>query len=64
MRWTIAEATGWTLEYIDQLSIGDLWEWQSVRVADNETEASFARLANAKRRSAQLARRGRKGRKR
>lgn len=37
-RWRIAEETGWTLEYIDDMSMADVQEWLSVR--DGETKAS------------------------
>jgi len=31
IRWQIAEATGWALEYIDALSFEDIWEFLNVR---------------------------------
>jgi hypothetical protein len=33
MRWEIAKATGWTLEYIDTLSFEDIWQYLSVNDA-------------------------------
>lgn len=47
LRWRLAEATGWTLDYIDSLSMGALWEWLSIRDADakyRKQEAEAARL--------------------
>jgi hypothetical protein len=30
-RWKLAEQFGWTLEYIDGLSLADLHQWYQVR---------------------------------
>ena len=37
MRWKIAGQTGWTLEYIDGLSLEAVWQYLSV--ADGRTKA-------------------------
>lgn len=34
MRWRLAEDTGWTLEYIDNLSFGDIRQWLSIKDAE------------------------------
>ena len=31
LRWEIAKETGWTLEYIDELSLNDVWEYLSIK---------------------------------
>lgn len=41
-RWEIAEATGWPLEYIDGLSLGELWEYESVKDARNKIRKANA----------------------
>ena len=33
LEWEIAQATGWTLEYIDALPVGRLREWQALKDA-------------------------------
>ena len=43
MRWRIAEATHWTLEYIDALSFEDIWHWISVHDGTNKAANSLVR---------------------
>lgn len=34
VRWQMAKETGWSLEYIDNLSWGDVWEYMQLNDAD------------------------------
>lgn len=43
VRWKIAESTGWSLGYIDNLSMGDIWEWLSVRDGNAKADAAVQR---------------------
>lgn len=44
-RWQLAKAYGWTLEYIDSLSIGDIREWYQVTDATAKYgKSEFAKL--------------------
>lgn len=43
LRWRIAQETGWTLATIDGLSLGDIWEYLSVRDGLGKAAASAAR---------------------
>lgn len=36
-RWRLARDTGWSLEYIDELTLDDMREWRSV--TDGEAKA-------------------------
>jgi hypothetical protein len=36
LRWTFITETGWTLEQMDALSLGDLHEWMQVRDGRNK----------------------------
>ena len=38
-RWEIVEQTGWTLEYVDALSVGDLFEYWQIIDGRNKAEA-------------------------
>ena len=39
-RWKLAETFGWTLEYIDGLSLGDFHEW--LQITDGKSKARNA----------------------
>jgi hypothetical protein len=39
--WELAEATGWTLEYIDGLSLSRLHEWLSIRDGKHKAAESW-----------------------
>lgn len=38
IRWNLAERYGWTLDYIDGLSLADLAEW--IRIQDGKAMAA------------------------
>jgi len=42
LRWRIAEEMGWSLEYIDALSLGDVWEYLSLQDARAKLRADAA----------------------
>lgn len=37
-RWELVKETGWTLEYVDALSVGDFAEW--IQVRDGKAKAN------------------------
>lgn len=49
MRWQIAKETGWSLEYIDNLSLGDEWEYLQLKDADAKWNEHSQRQAQQKR---------------
>lgn len=48
MRWQMAKETGWSLEYIDGLTWGDVWEYVQVADADAKYSATLQRQAQQK----------------
>lgn len=42
-RWELVKETGWTLEYIDALSVADLHEWMQVRDGKAKANKSLLR---------------------
>ena len=45
MRWQMAKETGWSLEYIDGLTWGDVWEYVQVADANAKYNAQLQRQA-------------------
>lgn len=45
-RWEIAEDMGWSLEYIDNLTPEDLWEYQSVKDGRSKAKRSVQQKSN------------------
>ncbi len=42
-RWELVKETGWSLEYVDALSVKDFQEWVHVRDGKRKAERSLVR---------------------
>jgi hypothetical protein len=43
IRWSLAEKFGWTLEYIDNLSLGDIYDYYQLQDGRNKAAKSVNR---------------------
>ena len=48
LRMEVAEATGWNLEYIDNLSVNDVGDWIAVRSSKAKAEQKLKRMNELK----------------